>query len=134
MEFTLSANLKLLSINKAFITLRNGVRARSPDYQIFAMQIHKLMMLKRHEFKAFDDHFDYFKHEIHAELTQYTDSLYTADGRLSKASGDLGNMEKCLTDCVLIGKVDDSCITKWTLQKLHSAQKGFSLSLKIIDR
>jgi hypothetical protein len=133
-EFTLEADIKLLSINKAFITLRNGSRCRSKDYTIFNSAISKLLGTKRKEFVSFNDTFDPFKHEIHAELYQYTDELYTKDGRISQKSGDLGNMEKCLTDCVLVGKIDDSAIVKWEMRKLFRDVKGFKLILKIIVR
>lgn len=134
MIFTLEADIKLLSINQAFIVLRNGTRCRSKEYLIFANAIGRLLNLKRAEFLAFNNYFDPFKHEIHAELIQYTDDLYTKDGRISQKSGDLGNMEKCITDCILIGKIDDSAITNWTLKKLYRPLKGFKISLKIVVR
>ena len=133
-EFTLEADLRLLSINKAFITLRNGSRARSKDYSEFALSICKLISNKRSCFKSFDDFFDYKTHELHAELFQYTNELYTKDGRLSKTSGDIGNMEKCLTDCILIGKIDDSAIVKWSLNKQYRDTVGFKVIFTIVDR
>jgi hypothetical protein len=133
-EFTLEADIKLLSINKAFITLRNGSRCRSKDYTIFNAAISKLLGIKRKEFVSFNDTFDPFKHEIHAELYQYTDELHTKDGRISQKSGDLGNMEKCITDCILVGKVDDSSITSWLLKKEFRETKGFLIRFTIIDR
>ena len=132
--FILEADIKLLSVNQAFIVLRNGARCRSKEYLIFANSIGRLLNLKRTEFLAFNNHFDPFKHEIHAELIQYTDDLYTKDGRISQKSGDLGNMEKCITDCVLVNKIDDSAITSWSLKKIYSPLKGFKISFKIIDR
>lgn len=134
MIFTLEADIKLLSINQAFIVLRNGTRCRSKDYLVFANSIGRLLNSKRTEFLAFNNYFDPFKHEIHAELIQYTDDLYTKDGRISQKSGDLGNMEKCITDCILVDKIDDSAITNWNLKKLYNPLKGFKISLKIVVR
>jgi hypothetical protein len=134
MIFTLEADIKLLSVNQAFITLKNGIRCRSKDYLIFSSAISRLLSLKKNEFTEFNNYFDPFKHEIHANLIQYTDELYTKDGRISQKSGDIGNMEKCITDCVLIGKIDDSAITKWNLQKLYRNKKGFLISFQIVNR
>lgn len=134
MQFTLQANIKLLTINRAFITLRNGTRCRSKEYTAFASVIGKLLNENRKSFLAFDNSFDPYKHEIHAELTQYTDDLYTKDGRINQKSGDLGNVEKCLTDCVLVGKIDDSAITSWSLKKLYREEKGFHLTMRIVPR
>ena len=134
MIFTLSADIKLLSVNQAFITLRNGVRCRSKDYLIFSSAISRLLSSKKDEFIIFNNYFDPYKHKIHAHLIQYTDDLYTKDGRISQKSGDVGNMEKCITDCILIGSVDDSAITKWVLEKEYRDVKGFKISYVIIDR
>ena len=134
MTFTLEANVKLLTVNQAFIVLRNGTRCRSKEYLLFSSAIGKLLNTKRAEFIAFNNFFDPFKHEIHAELIQYTDDLYTKDGRISQKSGDLGNVEKCLTDCVLVGKIDDSAITSWSLKKLYREEKGFYLKMEILNR
>ena len=132
-QFILEANIKLLSINQAFIVLRNGTRCRSKEYMIFASAIGRLLKDNRASFLAFDNFFDPFKHEIHAELIQYTNDLYTKDGRISQKSGDLGNVEKCLTDCVLVGKIDDSAITSWSLKKLYREEKGFHLTMRIVE-
>ena len=133
-EFTLEADIKLLSINKAFITLRNGSRGRSKDYTIFNAAISRVLGAKRADFAAFNNTFCPYKHEIHAELYQYTDELYTKDGRISQKSGDIGNMEKCITDCVLVGKIDDSAITLWVLRKEFRVKKGFKVKFVIVDR
>lgn len=133
-SFTLEANLKLLSLNRAFIYLRNGSRCRSKDYNEFSLAISRLMFSRRSDFLPFDSYFDYKLHEIHAELEIYTDELYTKEGKLNKKSGDIGNMEKCLTDCVLVGNIDDAAIVKWSLSKSYRPLKGFKLSLQIVDR
>ena len=133
-SFSLKADMRLLSINKAFIYLRNGSRCRSKEYNVFSLAISKLMLAKREEFKAFNDSFNSKLHEIHAELVFYTDNLYTLDKKLSQKSGDLGNMEKCLSDCILIGSIDDSFITKWTMKKLYSETPSFEITYNIIER
>lgn len=134
MIFILEADIKLLSINEAFSTLRNGRRVRSEAYHKFSACISRLMFNKRNEFFKFNKSFDYKKHEIHAELIYYTDKLYTQDGRISQKSGDLGNVEKCLTDCVLVNEIDDACIVLWSLQKKARDKNGFYLKLEIVDR
>ena len=134
MTFTLSANIKLLSLNKAFVTLRNGVRCRSKEYLIFSASIYRLLNQHKKEFLLFDNYFDPYKHKIHAHLIQYTDELYTKDGRLSKKSGDAGNMEKCITDCILVGKIDDAYITQWLIDKQYRDIKGFTISFTILER
>jgi hypothetical protein len=133
-EFHLAADIKLLSINQAFIVLRNGTRCRSKEYTYFSSRINQLLLSKRHEFKLFNEFFNPKLHEVHAELTQYTDDLYTKDGRISKNSGDLGNCEKCLTDCVLIGAIDDAMITIWAMRKIYRDIKGFEVCYRIVDR
>ncbi|MEY3881725.1 MAG: hypothetical protein RIQ94_2521 [Pseudomonadota bacterium] len=133
-EFHLAADIKLLSINQAFIVLRNGTRCRSKEYTFFSSRINQLLLLKRNEFKLFNEFFNPKLHEVHAELTQYTDELYTKDGRISKNSGDLGNCEKCLTDCVLIGTIDDAMITSWSMRKIYRDVKGFEVCYRIVDR
>ena len=134
MRFELSANIKLLSMNKAFITLKNGVRCRSKDYMIFSAAISRLLNENKKSFLDFNAYFDPFKHKIHAHLIQYTDELYTKDGRISQKSGDVGNMEKCITDCILVGSIDDSAITKWVLEKQYRDIKGFFVSFHILDK
>lgn len=133
-EFKLSADIKLLSINQAFIVLRNGTRCRSKEYTYFSSRINQLLLLKRHEFKLFNEFFNPKLHEVHAELVQYTNDLYTKDGRISKNSGDLGNCEKCLTDCILISAIDDAMITKWDTRKVYRETKGFEVCYRIVDR
>jgi hypothetical protein len=134
MIFTLSANIKLLSVNKAFVTLRNGVRCRSKDYMIFSTEISRLLNENKKSFLDFNAHFDPYKHKIHAHLIQFTDELYTKDGRISQKSGDVGNMEKCITDCILVGSIDDSAITRWVLEKEYRAIKGFKISFAELEK
>lgn len=133
-ELIIESDIKLLSLNKAFVALRNGRRIRSKEYTKFSLDISRLVLQKRDELKAFNDSFNSKLHEIHAELIFYTNSLYTKDGKLSRKSGDLGNCEKCLTDCILIGSVDDSFITKWVMEKRYSESPKFKVTYKIIDR
>jgi hypothetical protein len=134
MTFTLKADIPLLSINKAYITLKNGRRCRSKEYNVFSCSISRLLNANRAAFIAFDNYFDPYKHEVYASLIFYTDELFTKDGKISQKSGDLGNVEKCITDCVLVGKVDDSYITSWSLVKRYRAIKGFDLTFIIADR
>jgi len=133
--FTLVLNMPLLTLNKAFSTLRNGSRVKSQDYKAFSKTISRIMSFRRSEFKAFDSFYDYKKHEIHAELIYYTPDLYTKDGRISKTSGDVPNMEKCLTDSIFEKtNINDACITDWHLLKRYHPSFKFSLTLTIVER
>ena len=133
-ELIIKADIKLLSLNKAFVALRNGRRIRSKEYTKFSNEIKKVKSIYAINFKAFELTFNPKKHEIHAELIYITPELYTKAGTISRNSGDLGNCEKCLTDCILDGAIDDCFITKWDMQKVYGKEYGFWMSLKIVDR
>lgn len=133
-EITIEANLKLLSLNKAFVSLKNGRRIRSKEYVKFANEVKVVMAKYRYIFKLFNDTFDPKLHELHGFLTYSTPELYTKTGTISKNSGDLANMEKCLVDNVLTGSVDDSAIVSWEFRKIYSEAYSFSLTFKIIER
>lgn len=134
MTFTISAPIKLLSLNEAFKTLRNGRRARSQEYVEFSKTIKALMSLHKKEFKAFNDAFIPTEHEIHAHLVINTPKLYTKAGTISKKSGDCPNYEKCLIDNLMTGSIDDSQIVFWIIRKQDSHDFSFALQLKIVQR
>ena len=133
-ELIIKADIKLLSLNKAFVALRNGRRIRSKEYTKFSNEIKKLKSIYAINLKAFELTFNPKKHEIHAELTYITPELYTKAGPISRNSGDLANMEKCLTDCILDGAIDDCFITQWEMRKVFGKEHGFLVTFKIIDR
>ena len=132
--FTIEAEIKLMSLNQAFVALRNGRRVRSKQYVKFASEISELMKPLKTSYKAFEAHFEPKKHEIHATLLYYTPDLYTKLKTISKNSMDLGNCEKTLVDNIMIGKIDDSCIVNWSMKKLYAPKYSFSLTLEIVDR
>ena len=133
MEFKIASKIKLLSINAAYTTLRNGKRRRSNEYKTFAIKIRNIMLFNKKQFMEFDDYFNPKKHFIHGQLIFYTPTFYTARGAISKKSGDLGNVEKCLTDNVLTRKVDDSAIVVWAMEKRPSDVYAFEYTLTIKD-
>lgn len=134
MKFKISAPIKLLSLNKAFITLPNGRRCRSKEYVQFTREINTLVRLNKKKLDLFEDKFNPKIHALKAELIFYTPNLYTKAGTISKNSGDAANMEKCLIDNILTGKIDDSQILIWNIQKTSAEDYAFSLELEIILR
>ena len=134
MNFNISAKLKLLTLNQAFITLPNGRRCRSKAYAKFAQSLSIALMTKQREFKDFDDTFDPKRHELHARIVFWTPDLYAKAGTISKNSMDCGNVEKCLLDNVLVLNIDDSAITKLEVSKLHGPEYCFELDLNIVTR
>lgn len=82
----------------------------------------------------FNESYDPYKHEVRAYLEYRTPDLYTKDGRISKNSGDMANMEKPLVDNVMRGPVDDSAIVEWEMRKKYSDKYSFLLILSICDR
>lgn len=134
MNFNLSAKLKLLTLNQAFIVLPNGRRCRSKAYAKFAQSISISLMTKQREFKDFDDIFDPKKHELHARIVFWTPDLYTKDGTISRNSMDCDNVLKPLLDNVLVLNIDDSAITKLEVSKLYGPEYCFELDLNIVTR
>jgi hypothetical protein len=133
-EFILTAPIKLLSINAAFVVLKNGRRIRSKAYVAFAKEISLLMRTRRIDFEAWEKNFNPKFHEIHAILIYGTPELLTKDGRISQKSVDIANCEKCLIDNVLIKTIDDSQITQWRMKKIYSEKFSFYLRFEIKDR
>lgn len=134
MTFAISAPIKLLSLNKAFKTLRNGRRARSQEYREFAKSIEAIMSLRKKEFNAFNEAYKPTEHEIHAHLVINTPDLYTKKGTINKKSGDIDNYCKPLFDNIFTGCVDDSQLVKLTIDKKFSIKIGFMLELKIKEK
>lgn len=132
--FMLSGNIKLLSLNGAFKTLRNGKRCRSDVYKFFAIKINDLMRIHRTAYREFEMSFNPKVHEIHAILVFGQPALYTKFGTISRNSGDLANMEKCLVDNVLTEEIDDSYIVSWNMKKIQTEVPYFKLVLEIVDR
>lgn len=134
--FHLYAPIKLISLNHAFVTLRNGRRCRSKNYVKFAKEISSLMSTRTDHFKAFNDYFNPLKHEVHGYLEFYTE-LYTKKGTISKNSSDIDNVSKPLLDNVLTDVIDDSQLVSYTVKKIQSYtpnKAGFFLRLEIVDR
>jgi hypothetical protein len=131
-SFNIVAPIKLLSLNNAFVTLRNGRRCRSKSYVEFTKKINAIMISKAKEFQEFNEAFNPKEHELHAHLIFFTPDLYTKAGTINKKSSDLGNLEKCLIDNVLTGTIEDSSITFWIMQKRYAADYAFLLNLKIM--
>ena len=134
MNFNISAKLKLLTLNQAFITLPNGRRCRSKAYAKFAQSLSIALMTKQREFKDFDATFDPKKHELHARIVFWTPDLYSKSGMISKNSMDCDNVAKTLLDNVLVLNIDDSAITKLEVSKLHGPEYCFELDLNIVTR
>jgi len=132
--FNLEADIKLLSLNQAFSTLPNGRRCKSPEYVRFSRQIAQIMRTVSKEFMAFDDAFDRKRHEIHGRMSIMVPDLYTKDGMISKNSGDIDNIPKCLLDNVLVRKIDDSAIVSWKINKYNGPKYMFQLQLEITER
>lgn len=133
MNFNISAKLKLLTLNQAFI-VANGRRCRSKAYTKFAQSLSIALMTKQREFKDFDDTFDPKKHELHARIVFWTPDLYTKAGTISRNSIDADNISKSLLDNVLVLNIDDSAITKLEVSKLHGPEYCFELDLNIVTR
>lgn len=131
-SFNIIAPIKLLSLNNAFVTLRNGRRCRSRSYVEFTKKIKDIMSNKAKEFEEFNKSFNPKEHELHAHLIFYTPDLYTKTGTINKKSSDLGNLEKCLIDNILTGAIEDSSITFWIMQKRYAPEYAFLLNLKIM--
>lgn len=134
MIFKINGNFKPLTINKAFATMRNGARVRSNEYRAFKNTMNALLRSFNRDFEAFESRFDEKIHEIHASLEIGLKTLYTKNGTISKTSGDLANFEKCLIDCVLVGKINDAQIMQWKMEKFYSLTDNFCLTLEIKER
>ena len=132
--FTLSAPLKLMSLNQAFSTLRNGRRVKSKEYVLFEKEIKTLMSARIADFKAFNDAYSPSNNEIHVHLLINTPNLYTKDGRISERSGDIDNSVKTLFDNVFVGDIDDSQVTYLLVRKKYATVYSFTLQLKIANR
>ena len=94
------------------------------------------MSTRADHFKAFNDHFNPLKHEVHGYLEFYTE-LYTKKGTISKNSSDIDNVSKPLLDNVLTGEIDDSQLVSYTVKKIQSDESGkigFFLRLEIVER
>lgn len=138
MTFILEANMRLLSLNQAFATIqrgpRRGIRIKSKKYVIFKKAIKDILTARKKEFEDFNNSYNPFNDEIFCTLEIFTPDLFTKDGRISKNSLDCGNAEKVVMDSVLIGKIDDSQLTRILISKQLSEKHGFRLTLEIKKR
>jgi Holliday junction resolvase RusA-like endonuclease len=133
-QFQLYAKIRLMSLNHAFATLRNGRRIKTRQYNEFQKKIKMLMDQRKESWNAFNERFDPLKHEIHAHLEFITPELYTKAGTISMRSGDIGNLEKVLMDCIMTNKIDDSQITQFVMRKVYGEEFAFFLDLRIVER
>jgi len=134
MKFVLESQIKLLSVNEAYATIKSGRRIKSNEYKNFTTTILMLMRSHRNAYRAFELAFNPKVHEIFATLERGTPAFYTNAGTISRISGDVPNYEKCLTDCVMIGQIDDSAITEWRMRKFPAPKHCFRLTLEIRER
>jgi Holliday junction resolvase RusA-like endonuclease len=132
--FKLSADIKLISVNAAFVVMRNGMRCRSKAYCEFAKRIKQLMRSRKSEFEAFESGFLVKYHALSLKLIYRSQRFLTKDNRISRNSGDLDNVAKCLLDNVLCGKIDDSYVVKLDMTKEYGEVDGFELEISIIER
>jgi len=133
-QFQIYSKIRLMSLNHAFATLRNGRRIRTKKYLEFKKKIDALMIDQKNNWNAFNETYDPLKHEIHAGLEFITPELYTKAGTLSKKAGDIANLEKVLMDCVMTGKIDDSQIVDFKMKKVYGEEFAFLLDLRIVER
>jgi Holliday junction resolvase RusA-like endonuclease len=133
-QFQLYAKIRLMSLNHAFATLRNGRRIKTRQYNEFQKKIKMLMEQRQESWNAFNERFEPSRHEIHAHLEFITPELYTKAGTISMRSGDVGNLEKVLMDCIMTGKINDSQITQFVLRKVYGEEFAFFLDLRIVER
>lgn len=132
--FKLSADIKLISVNAAFVVMRNGLRCRSKAYCEFTKRIKQLMRSRKSEFEAFESQFLVNHHALSIKLVYRAQKFLTKDNRISQNSGDLDNVAKCLLDNILIGKIDDSAITQLNMTKEFGEIDNFELEISIIER
>lgn len=123
-----------MSINQAFVLLRNGRRVRSPAYQVFARRVLILLQLNKRGVSEFESSFDGNIHAIRGTLRIGVKNMLTKKSTISEKSGDLDNCVKCLVDNVMVGKIDDSQITEWHLYKYENNVDCFELTLEIYKR
>lgn len=132
-ELFLFFEFKPLTINQAFITLRNGRRAKSKVYTQFQSQVQRV--INQNTLKLFASEFDSSKHELHLDLIIYLKEFYTKKNIISKKSGDLMNFEKVITDIVFKNlPIDDSFITTANLSKNYGDKDCFCYRLEIRER
>jgi Holliday junction resolvase RusA-like endonuclease len=133
-QFQIYAKIRLMSLNHAFASLKNGRRIKTRKYAEFQKKIKTLMDHQKNNWNAFNERFEPSKHQIHAHLEFITPELYTKAGTISMRSGDIGNLEKVLMDCVMTGKIDDSQIVQFVMRKVYGEEFAFFLDLRIVER
>lgn len=124
---------KPLTLNQAFITLRNGRRARSSKYELFKKTIEKRLNLI--ELEDFSDTFNQSKHALKMTMIVYLKDLYTKKGTISQKSGDIDNFTKCINDIIFKNtNLDDSYITELHISKNQGDKDCFLLTYEIISK
>lgn len=130
---TLFFQFKPLSLNRAYKNLPGRGRVKTNEYKTYQTTLESKLNLNA--LSCFSRVFDPKKHEIHLNMIVYLKDLYTKDGRISKLSGDCGNLEK-ITNDVIFKKLglDDSQITKIMISKNKGERDCFYYSLEIVNR
>lgn len=132
-NITLFFDFKPLTVNQAYITLRNGRRCKSQAYNAFKKRV--LSGLVKEDIEAFSKSFDASRHELYLDMIIYLSGFSTKDGAISKKGGDLMNFEKVITDILFpyMG-LDDAFITSANLSKNFGTKDCFIYLLTIKER
>lgn len=132
-NITLFFDFKPLTVNQAYITLRNGRRCKSQAYNAFKKRV--LSGLMKDEIMEFSKSFDAGRHELYLDMIVYLSGFSTKDGVISKKGGDLMNFEKVITDIIFpyMG-LDDAFITSANLSKNFGTKDCFIYLLTIKER
>lgn len=130
---TLFFALKPLSLNKAYKNLPGVGRAKTNDYKQYQKALES--KLNQNALSCFSSAYDPKKHHIVLNMIVYLKDLYTKDNRISRLSGDCGNLEKVTTDIIFkkLG-LDDSQITQVMISKNKGERDCFYYSLEIKNR
>lgn len=133
-ELTLFFNFKPISLNHAFITLRNGRRAKSSGYVKYQRLLEK-ELLNTNTLDSFSSIFDPKKHQLKLDMIIYLKDMYTKQNILSKKAGDIMNLEKVTTDIIFKRlKLDDAFITQANISKNVGQRDCFMYRLEIVAR
>lgn len=125
--------LKPLSVNAAYQTLKSGHRAKSVKYLQYSQIIKR--KIDTMELADFATTFDETKHGIKMNLIVYLKDFYTKKGAISKISLDVANCEKPLIDTIFKhAGLPDSHITEIYITKNKGERDCFFLNLEIIPK
>lgn len=131
---SLRLNLKPISLNQCFATLRDGRRVRSKEYAIWVKSLQNELHPFSKQLRAFFNSYKPKSQEIHASLTIHNPDLITIAKTISQRSGDVDNVFKPLADNIFVFGIDDSQITRLCLAKIQAESWAMDLTLEIKDR